>query len=77
MRKSSAIHGSSGKVLNLISFDTYRFDTSMSLLHHLWKGPIEVLVFGYILYNELGYYGWIGVAFIMCFIPIQSKLIWF
>ncbi|XP_055302412.1 probable multidrug resistance-associated protein lethal(2)03659 [Sitodiplosis mosellana] len=74
MRKSSALNGSSGKVINLLSFDTYRFDTAVSLLHHLWKGPIEVLIFGYILYNELDYYGWIGVAFIMCFIPIQITM---
>lgn len=73
MRKSSAMNSSSGKVINLLSFDTYRFDTSVSLLHHLWRGPIEVLVFGYFLYTELGYYGWIGIAFILCFIPIQSK----
>lgn len=73
MKKSSGMNASTGKVINLLSFDTHRFDTAVSLLHHLWKGPIEVLVFGYFLYNELGYYGWIGIAFIVCFVPIQSE----
>lgn len=74
MRTSSTIGSSTGKLINMLSFDTYRFDTVMSLLHHLWKGPMEIPVFGYILYREIGYYGWIGIAFIICFVPIQSKL---
>lgn len=73
MRKSSPIGSSNGKVINLLSFDVYRFDTVISLMHHLWKGPIEVIVFSFFLYNEMGYYGWIGVAFIICFVPIQSE----
>lgn len=72
MRKSSSISSSNGKIINLLSFDTFRFDTSISLVHHIWKGPIEILVFGFVLYQEMGYYGWIGIAFIICFVPIQS-----
>lgn len=74
MRKSSSIDCSNGKIINLLSFDTFRFDTVISLMHYVWKGPIEILVFGFILYQEMGYYGWIGIAFIICFVPIQSKL---
>lgn len=73
MRKSSEINRLNGKLINLLSFDTYRFDTVVSLLHHLWKGPLEIIVFGYILYDEIGYYGWIGIIFILCFVPIQSE----
>lgn len=65
--------GLNGKVINLMSFDSYRFDGMIALLHYLWKGPIEVIVFGYFLYLEIGYYGWIGIGFILCFVPIQSK----
>lgn len=72
MRKSSSINSSNGKIINLLSFDTFRFDTVISLMHHIWKGPIEILVFGFVLYQEMGYYGWIGIAFIICFVPIQS-----
>lgn len=57
-----------------MSFDAYRFDNTLSLLYYLWKGPIEVIVFGYFLYREIGYYGWIGVGFILCFVPVQSEL---
>lgn len=66
------MNGLNGLVINLMSFDSYRFDGTITLLHYLWKGPIEVVVFGYFLYLEIGYYGWIGVGFILCFVPIQS-----
>lgn len=71
--KSVPINGLNGLVINLMSFDAYRFDNTLSLLYYLWKGPIEVIVFGYFLYREIGYYGWIGVGFILCFVPVQSK----
>ncbi|XP_031637356.1 probable multidrug resistance-associated protein lethal(2)03659 isoform X2 [Contarinia nasturtii] len=69
--KSVSVNGLNGLVINLMSFDAYRFDNAMTLFHYLWKGPIEVIVFGYFLYLEIGYYGWIGVGFILCFVPIQ------
>lgn len=75
MNKSSSIDSSNGKLINMLSFDTYRFDTAIALLHHLWKGPIEISVFAYILYNEMGYFGWIGLAFIICFVPVQSEFL--
>lgn len=71
--KSVSMSGLNGKVINLMSFDSYRFDGMIALVHYLWKGPIEVIVFGYFLYLEIGYYGWIGVGFILCFVPIQSE----
>lgn len=73
MRKSSIINSSNGKIINLLSFDVYRFDTVVSLVHHLWKGPLEIFVFSYFLYKEIGHYGWIGVILIICFVPIQSE----
>lgn len=74
MRKSSSISSSIGKVINLLSFDTFRFDTAVSAIHNLWKGPLEVLIFGYFLYKEMGYYAFIGILFIISFVPFQSKL---
>lgn len=73
LSKSFAVDGLNGQVINLLSFDVNRFNNSLAFLHHLWKGPIEMIVFGYFLYKEIGYYGWIGIGFILCFVPIQSK----
>ncbi|XP_031633880.1 probable multidrug resistance-associated protein lethal(2)03659 [Contarinia nasturtii] len=74
MRKSSSISHLNGKIINLLAFDTYRFDNALSLLHHLWKGPIEVILFGFLLYKEIGYYGLIGIVFILCLIPFQTTM---
>lgn len=56
-----------------MSTDVIRFNNSMVFLHNLWKGPLEMAVFSYFLYREIGYYGFIGMGFILCFVPIQSK----
>lgn len=71
--KSVTIEGFNGKVINLMSTDVAHFDYCMFYIHLLWKGPVEILVFGYFIYKEIGYYGWIGIGFILCFVPIQSR----
>lgn len=53
--------------------DVSRFNNTMAFFHDLWKGPLEMTVFGYFLYLEIGHYAWIGIGFILCFVPIQSK----
>lgn len=73
LTKSVAIDGLNGQVINLMSTDVGRFDASVSLLHDLWKGPLELIVMGYLIYREIGAYGLVGIAFLLCFLPIQSK----
>lgn len=73
LTKSHAVDGLNGQVINLMSSDVIRFNNSMVFLHNLWKGPLEMVVFSYFLYQEIGYYGFIGIGFILCFVPIQSK----
>lgn len=57
-----------------MSNDVARFDVTMGFVHDLWKGPIELGVLGYFIYREIGFYGWIGIGFLLCFIPLQSEL---
>lgn len=73
LNKSQIIEGLNGRVINLLSFDVVRFNNFMSFTHFLWKGPIEMIVCAYFIYEEIGYYGFIGVGLILCFVPIQSK----
>lgn len=56
-----------------MSNDVARFDVTMGFVHDLWKGPIELGLLGYFIYREIGFYGWIGIGFLLCFIPLQSK----
>lgn len=73
--KSMQTDGFNGKVINLMSTDVLPFDQSMFFIHLLWKGPIELCIFGYLIYKELNFYGLLGIGFILCFIPIQSACV--
>lgn len=73
LTKSVSIDGLNGQVINLMSNDVARFDVTMGFVHDLWKGPIELALLGYFIYREIGFYGWIGIGFLLCFIPLQSK----
>lgn len=67
--------GLNGQVINLMSNDVARFDQTIAYLHDLVKGPIELMLMGYFIYREISFYGLIGVGFLLCVIPIQSKSI--
>lgn len=73
LTKSVNIDGLNGEVLNLMTGDTAKFDYVCAYVYDLWRGPLECTVFGYFLYQEIGYYGFIGIGFILSFIPLQSN----
>lgn len=52
--------------------DVGKFDLALAFLHDLWKGPLEVFIFGYFVYREMGISGVIGIGFILSIIPLQS-----
>lgn len=67
------IDGLNGRVINLLSNDLGKFEEALSFLHDLWKGPLETVIVGYLVYNEIGIAGVVGIVFILSFIPIQCK----
>lgn len=69
-----SIDGLNGQVINLMTGDTSKFDFVLAFVHDLWKGPLEMMLFGYFLYREIGWYGFLGIGFILSFVPLQSKL---
>ncbi|XP_055536617.1 probable multidrug resistance-associated protein lethal(2)03659 isoform X2 [Wyeomyia smithii] len=70
--KAAGTDGLTGQVINLMSNDVAKFDTAASFVHDTWKGPIELVVFGYLIYRQIGAPGLIGVAFLLSFIPLQA-----
>lgn len=74
MPKASVPDGLSGKMINLMSNDLARFDMALNLMHEVWKGPIEAVLFTYFLYQEVGIAAVIGIVFLLSFIPLQSEL---
>ncbi|CAH1183163.1 unnamed protein product [Phaedon cochleariae] len=63
-----------GQMVNLLSNDVGRFETGMNFLHHLWLAPLETFLVMYLCYNEVGYTGLVGTAFLLLSIPVQSWL---
>ncbi|KAL6254635.1 hypothetical protein P5V15_013942 [Pogonomyrmex californicus] len=61
-----------GKVVNLVANDVNRFDLVTIFIHHMWSAPLSALIVAYILYQEVGYAGLIGIAAIFVVVPIQS-----
>lgn len=63
-----------GQVVNLISNDVGRLDLILLFVHYLWLGPTETIVVTYFLWREISYASLFGVAFMLCFIPLQGYL---
>lgn len=64
---------SAGQILNLISNDVTRFDTSLIYIPFLWIGPLETVVVTYFLWQEVSVSSLLGVATLIMFIPLQCK----
>lgn len=72
--KSTAMDGFDGRLINLMSNDVSKFDVGLSLVYDLWKGPLELFVLGYFIYQEIGYAGLVGIGCLISFIPLQIWL---
>lgn len=75
LSKSTIYTGMNGQVLNFLSNDVGKFERMFCLLHYIIKGPIEIVVMGYIIYLEIGWSGLVGILFMCSFIPVQSEFI--
>lgn len=62
-----------GQMVNLMSNDVNRFDYSVIFLHYLWVGPVQTLISMIILLYVIGPSCLVGLAFLILFVPLQSK----
>lgn len=74
MRLSKTALGTAtvGHVVNLLSNDVNRFDTSLLYLNYVWIGPVQTIVVTYFLWQEIEVSSIFGVAALIIFIPLQS-----
>ncbi|XP_068155675.1 ATP-binding cassette sub-family C member 4 [Drosophila tropicalis] len=70
--KSSSNDGLRGRAINILANDLGRFDVALCFLHDTWKGPMESLLIGFLMYREIGLSAVIGVSFMLSFIPLQA-----
>ncbi|KAJ3345169.1 hypothetical protein HDU91_007445 [Kappamyces sp. JEL0680] len=65
---------STGYIVNLISNDVQRFEDLAPFVHYFWIAVLQLVVFMYLIYLEIG---WSFIAPVVCFflvIPLQSEL---
>ncbi|XP_067646235.1 probable multidrug resistance-associated protein lethal(2)03659 isoform X3 [Eurosta solidaginis] len=63
-----------GQVVNLLSNDVGRLDTSVMHLHVLWVGPLEITIVGVLMYREVGVAAIFGIIAVVLFVPLQGFL---
>ncbi|XP_046668372.1 probable multidrug resistance-associated protein lethal(2)03659 isoform X3 [Homalodisca vitripennis] len=63
-----------GQVVNLISNDVARFDSSVLFFPYLVIGPLQTMAVTYFLWSQIGIASVFGVAALLAFIPIQLWL---
>lgn len=74
LRKTALGETTPGKVVNLIANDVNRFELVSFTIQYMWSAPLSALFIAYVLYSEVGYPGFIGIAVIFIVVPIQCKL---
>lgn len=73
MSKSSMDGHQLGKIVNLLSTDLRTFEDLVYCVYTLWRCPFDIVVTLIIIYMEIGAAAFIGVGFLVCFIPMKSK----
>lgn len=63
-----------GHVINIVSNDAQRLDHAFLFLHYLWIGPLYVIVYTYLVYQEVGSAVFLVTGFVLTQIPLQMVL---
>lgn len=66
---------SNGKIVNLMSVDTYRVDQASALFHMIWTAPISCLITLVVLLINLTYSALAGFALLVIGIPALTRAI--
>lgn len=64
-----------GKIVNLMSVDTYRVDQASGLFHIIWTSPFQVAIVLVVLCVNLGYSALAGYALLAVCVPLLTKAI--
>ncbi|KAK6376355.1 uncharacterized protein PV06_06088 [Exophiala oligosperma] len=64
-----------GKIVNLMSVDTYRVDQASGLFHIMWTSPIQVIIVLVVLCVNIGYSALAGYALLIIMLPLLTKAI--
>ncbi|XP_072760244.1 probable multidrug resistance-associated protein lethal(2)03659 isoform X3 [Anoplolepis gracilipes] len=63
-----------GQMVNFLSSDITRLETSLIDLHYIWIAPIQIILITYIIFSEVGWAAVMGMLVFLLFIPFQGFL---
>ncbi|KAI0503298.1 ABC transporter family protein [Xylaria bambusicola] len=66
---------SNGRVVNIMSVDTYRLDTASAMFHIVWTAPIQCIITLVVLLINLSYSALAGFAILVIGIPALTRAI--
>ncbi|PHH53173.1 ATP-binding cassette sub-family C member 11 [Ceratocystis fimbriata CBS 114723] len=72
---SDGVGWPNGRVVNLMSVDTYRIDQCFALFHALWTTPVQMIITLALLLVNLTYSALAGFALIFVMMPLLSRAI--
>jgi len=64
-----------GRIVNLMSTDTYRVDQASGMFHMVWTSPVAILITLVVLLINLSYSALAGFALLVIGIPVLTKAI--
>jgi ABC-type multidrug transport system fused ATPase/permease subunit len=64
-----------GRIVNLMSVDTYRVDQASGMFHILWTSPIQLIVVLVVLCINIGYSALAGYGLLIATLPLLTKTI--
>lgn len=64
-----------GKIVNLMSVDTYRVDQASGMFHILWTSPVQVAIVLVVLCINIGYSALAGYCLLVICMPLLTKAI--
>ena len=64
-----------GKIVNLMSVDTYRVDQASGMFHLLWTSPIQIAIVLVVLCVNIGYSALSGYALLLICLPLLTRAI--
>lgn len=66
---------SNGRILSLMSVDTYRVDQASGMFHLLWTSPIQIAIVLVVLCINIGYSALSGFALLVIVLPLLTNAI--
>ncbi|KAL5467459.1 hypothetical protein EMCRGX_G031685 [Ephydatia muelleri] len=74
--KSSSVLNriTTGHVINIVSNDVQRLDNAFLFLNYLWIGPLYLVAYTYLVYQEVGSAVFLVTGFVLTQIPLQMVL---